>query len=116
MTDASRTSEEMVWCLAGRKINEFQVASIDRLIDLCGAAHYVNIEMRINGRDEVFQADWLKHMKRVVDPIDQSQLLAFYDVRTKDELIERLYRHIERLQEKLPQTSAGAERSAPREG
>lgn len=98
MSDAPRTAEQNVWCLTDQKINDLQVATIDRLIARCGAAHHVDLHVRINGQDEHYEADWLKHLKRVVDPIDQSQLLKFYDVCTKDELIERLYQHIERLQ------------------
>lgn len=109
-------TNEQVWVLAGRKVNEFQVESIDQLIARCGAAHYVNIEMRINGETEIYQADWLKHMKRVVEPADQSQLLSFYDVKTKDELIDRLYHHIAKLQDRLPRISDDQPRCAPREG
>lgn len=109
-------TKENVWCLSGAKVNEFQAASIDRLIERCGAAHYVNIEIRINGQDEMYQADWLKHLKRIVEPTDQSQLLSFYDVQTKDELIDRLHRHIERLQAKMPPDPPGCERTHVREG
>jgi hypothetical protein len=96
------TDQQNVWVLTDANINELQVDSIDRLIARCKAAHYVDICIRINGKDERVQADWLKHLKRVVEPTDQSQLMSFYDVRTKDELIDRLYHHIERLQAKLP--------------
>lgn len=98
------TEDQHVWCLTDKNINDLQVESIDRLIERCKAAHYVDVYLRINGMDVRVQADWLKHLKRVVEPADHSQLMRFYDVRTQDELIERLSHHIERLQAKLPPT------------
>jgi len=95
------TTASNVWVLTDKNINDLQTASIDRLIARCGAAHHVDICLRINGKDERVEADWVKHLKRVVDPMDHSQLMRFYDVRTQDELIDRLSRHIDRLQEKL---------------
>lgn len=116
-TTCNPSANGHVWCLTNQKINDLQVASIDRLIDRCKAAHFVNVHVRINGKDEHYEADWLKHLKRVVEPTDQSQLMAFYDVRTKDELIDRLYQHIERLQAKLPSSPAVNEYGrSPREG
>jgi len=96
------TDEQHVWVLTDQNINELQVESIDRLIARCKAAHFVDICIRINGKDERVQADWLKHLKRVVELEDQSQLMQFYNACTKNELIDRLHHHIERLQAKLP--------------
>jgi hypothetical protein len=115
MTMGDSTAKKNVWCLTDRSINDLQVLSIDRLIKRCGAAHHVNVQIRINGQDEIHEADWLKHLKRVVELADQSQLMSFYDVRTKDELIDRLYHHIERLQERAPPTRDESQRT-PREG
>lgn len=108
-------TKDQVWCLTDARINEFQVATIDRLIARAGAAHYVNIEIRINGETEIYEADWLRHLKRVTDPVDQMQLMSFYDVKTKDELIDRLHHHIERLQRQLPPSGGPAFQRA-REG
>lgn len=44
-------------------VNDLQVASIRRLIERAKHAHYTNIYMRINGVDEVVEADWLKHLE-----------------------------------------------------
>jgi formamidopyrimidine-DNA glycosylase len=101
--------EQNVWALTDVNINDVQTASIDRLISRCKGAHYVNIHIRINGMWEIHEGDWLKHLKRVVAPVDQSQLMRFYDVRTQDELIDRLCKHIDRLQAKLPQEPMRAE-------
>lgn len=111
-----RSADGPVWCLTDQHLNELQVASIDRLIDRCKAAHYVDVCIRINGKDERLQADWLKHMRRVVEPADHSQLMRFYAARSTDELIERLEHHIERLQAKLPPRRDEQPGYVPREG
>ena len=61
-------TDEHVWVLTDKSINNLQVDSVDRLIERCKAAHYVDILIRINGKDERVQADWLKHLKRVTAP------------------------------------------------
>lgn len=53
----------MMWTLTDAKLNELQVDTINRLIQRCKGAHYVDVLVRINGQDERFQADWLKHLK-----------------------------------------------------
>jgi hypothetical protein len=110
-----RTDQQNVWALTDASINSLQVESIDRLIQRAKAAHFTNIHVRINGEWEIHEGDWLKHLKRVVEPVDQSRLMAFYDVSTKDELIRRLHQHIDRLRAKLPPTRDENQRT-PREG
>lgn len=102
------------WVLTDAHINDLQTDSINRLIERCKHAHYVNVHVRINGKDEHFEADWLKYIKPVTAPADVSQLMSFYDAADKDELIERLHHHIERLQAKLP--AANEYGRSPREG
>lgn len=100
-----------VWCLTDAKINSLHADSIDRLIKRCKQAHYVDIRVRINGEYEWHEGDWLKHLRRVTEPADMTQLMQFYDVKTLEELVQRQNHHIERLQAKLPPTpSMGAER------
>ena len=53
-----------VWRLTDEKINHLQVESIDNLIRRAKHAHYVNVYVRINGKDETYEADWLKHLHR----------------------------------------------------
>ena len=53
-------------------INDLQRASILRLIERARHAHYTNIYFRINGQDEVIEADWLKHL-RVATPADKAK-------------------------------------------
>lgn len=44
------------------KLNDLQVDSIRRLIQRSKHAHYTNVYLRINGKDELYEADWLKHL------------------------------------------------------
>jgi len=45
-----------------------QVDSIQRLINRLNHAHHTDLCVRINGQDEWFQADWLKHMVIATPP------------------------------------------------
>ena len=45
------------------RINSLQLASIRKLIERAKHAHCTDIVMRINGADEVIEADWLKHLE-----------------------------------------------------
>jgi len=60
--------EPVAWLLTDKNINSLQVDSIQRLIDRLKHAHHTDLCVRINGQDEWFQADWLKHMVRVTPP------------------------------------------------
>jgi hypothetical protein len=60
--------EPVAWLLTDKNINALQVDSIQRLIDRLKHAHHTDLRVRINGQDEWFQADWLKHMIRVTPP------------------------------------------------
>lgn len=64
-----RTEQEPVaWLLTDKNINSLQVDSIQRLINRLNHAHHTDLCVRINGQDEWFQADWLKHMVRATPP------------------------------------------------
>jgi len=56
------------WTLTDEKINDLQVATIERLIPRCKAAHFVNVRVRINGQWEEYEADWLKHLTSTTEP------------------------------------------------
>jgi hypothetical protein len=56
--------EPVAWLITDENINSLQVDSIQRLIDRAKHAHMTDIKLRINGQDEWYQADWLKHMTR----------------------------------------------------
>jgi transcription elongation factor Elf1 len=58
----------VAWLLTEKNINSLQVDSIELLINRLKHAHHTDLCVRINGQDEWFQADWLKHMVRVTAP------------------------------------------------
>jgi hypothetical protein len=62
------SQEPVAWMLTDKNINSIQVDSIQRLIDRQKHAHHTDLCARINGQDEWFEADWLKHMVRVTPP------------------------------------------------
>ena len=55
-------NEPVAWLITDEKINSLQVKSIQTLIDRARHAHHTDICLRINGQDERYEADWLKHM------------------------------------------------------
>ena len=62
------SQEPVAWLLTEKNINSLQVDSIQLLINRLKHAHHTDLCVRINGQDEWFQADWLKHMVRVTPP------------------------------------------------
>jgi hypothetical protein len=60
--------EPVAWLLTEKNINSLQVDSIQLLINRLKHAHHTDLCVRINGQDEWFQADWLKHMVRATPP------------------------------------------------
>ena len=65
---AQPEQELVAWLLPDKNINSLQVDSIQRLINRLKHAHHTDLCVRINGQDEWFQADWLKHMARATPP------------------------------------------------
>jgi hypothetical protein len=65
---AQPEQEPVAWLLTDKKINSLQVDDIQRLISRLKHAHHTDLCVRINGQDEWFEADWLKHMVRVTPP------------------------------------------------
>jgi hypothetical protein len=65
---AQPEQEPVAWLITDEKINSLQVDSIQRLIDRARHAHMTDIKLRINGQDEWYQADWLKHLTRTTPP------------------------------------------------
>lgn len=54
------------WILTDEKINYLQVTTVSTLVERARHAHFCNVYLRINGKDEVFEADWLKHLKPIL--------------------------------------------------
>lgn len=48
-------------------LNGLQRESLARLFQRAKGMHYANVQMRINGGDEVFEVDWLRHAV-VIEP------------------------------------------------
>ena len=61
---ADALEQPVAWVITDENINSLQVASIQRLIDRLKHAHHTDLRVRINGQDEWFQADWIKHLQR----------------------------------------------------
>jgi hypothetical protein len=81
---AQPQQEPVAWLLTDKNINSLQVDSIQRLIDRLKHAHHTDLCVRINGQDEWFQADWLKHMVRASPP--QRTWVGLTDEERKDTL------------------------------
>ncbi len=62
------SQKPVAWLLTEKNINSLQVDSIQLLINRLKHAHHTDLCVRINGQDEWFQADWLKHMVRATPP------------------------------------------------
>jgi hypothetical protein len=76
------------------KINRLQCESIERLVKRARHAHWTNIDMRINGQNEHFEADWIKHMLAVpeVDDVTAMQM-ELAALRKRVEQFERYFAH-----------------------
>lgn len=57
------------WSLDAGKINDLQQDAIAALVRRCKGAHFVDVHVRINGKWEVYQADWIKHLQPRPRPI-----------------------------------------------
>lgn len=53
--------------LSFKDLNEPQIESIGRLLHRTQYAHFTNVKVRINGKWEEYEADWIKHMQPVSD-------------------------------------------------
>lgn len=51
------------WTLSKDKIISPQQASIEHAVEMAKHGHHIDIVIRINGRDETLQADWIKHLE-----------------------------------------------------
>ena len=61
---ASRvTGTVLTYTIDTGKINSMQLESMRRVIERSRHAHHTDVELRINGKDERHEADWLKHFK-----------------------------------------------------
>ncbi len=64
MSESARVaSDGEDWQLLGRHINGLQQQSIESLVERCKQAHSVDVHVRINGKWEIYQADWIKWLE-----------------------------------------------------
>ena len=54
------------WYLPKSPLNDLQIASVEEQIKRCKLAHFTDIDIRINGKFERMQADWIKHMQPIL--------------------------------------------------
>jgi len=47
-------------------LNELQRETIKVIIDRCKRAHFTNVQVRVNGKWETFEADWIKQLEEVI--------------------------------------------------
>lgn len=52
----------VAYVLLGKYINHLQLATIRRLITRAKHASMVDMVLRINGKNEYFEIDWIKHL------------------------------------------------------
>lgn len=50
------------WFLPRDKVSDTMAEAINRIIQRGKQAHFINLEIRINGTNEYEEADWVKHL------------------------------------------------------
>ena len=58
----------VAWLIDDKSINHLQIKTIQRLIERANHAHMTDIKLRINGQDEWYEGDWIKHMVEAPQP------------------------------------------------
>jgi len=58
----------VAWLIDDKSINHLQIKTIQRLIERSNHAHMTDIKLRINGQDEWYEGDWIKHMVEAPQP------------------------------------------------
>lgn len=62
LSEPEPTPEPFIWVLKYSDINGLQVDSLMLLLERCKHAHFIDARIRINGKYEFYEADWLKHL------------------------------------------------------
>jgi len=57
------TGEVLTYTIDTGKINQMQLESMRHLIERCRHAHCTDAILLINGSDERYEMDWLKHFR-----------------------------------------------------
>jgi hypothetical protein len=69
--DAQRAEvADVAFVVTNEKINDLQIETIQNMIKRCKQAHFANIvcKVRINGKWEEYEADWIKHLELAEAP------------------------------------------------
>jgi hypothetical protein len=54
------------WMLSQDMLNNLQQNSIESLVECCQQGSRVDVIVRYEGKDWRFEADWIKHLERVL--------------------------------------------------
>ena len=99
---AQPEQEPVAWSITERNINSLQVDSINSLIGRAKHAHMIDVKVRVNGQDEWYEADWLKHLKQTAPPkrefvgLTGNEARDFYEKYTdREELIHAIDKFLE---------------------
>ena len=60
--------EILGWTLKWEDVNHLQRDTVELLVQRCKNAHTTDVKLRINGKDEWYEADWLKHLHLSLRP------------------------------------------------
>ena len=72
----------LAWLIDDKSINHLQIKTIQRLIERANHAHMTDIKLRINGQDEWYEGDWIKHMVEAPQPNqEQDKPVAIIEVK-----------------------------------
>lgn len=60
--------EILGWTLKWEDVNHLQRDTVELLVQRCKHAHTTDVKLRIKGKDEWYEADWLKHLHLSLSP------------------------------------------------
>lgn len=61
-------NEEIGWVLDRKHLTPCAAKSLDEWIEVCKRAHMVDVDVRVGGKNVIFEADWIKYMKKAELP------------------------------------------------
>lgn len=85
--EGAKYEQPIAWTLDHDKVNEFQLASIEKVVKRAKQAHYTNLKIRINGQWEEYEADWVKHLYKTSSAQAAEDSEAIKQRRAKVELL-----------------------------
>jgi hypothetical protein len=82
-------AQPVAYSVPREALNPLQELSAEALIDRSKHAHYCNVHLRINGKDEIYEADWLKHMT-VAHPQPVPEGMVLVPVEPTEEMVNAM--------------------------